>query len=104
MGKWATLNGRVVVHKDKHLSLNKLVDDFLQGEDYSLEVYKPSVQNEVAYKDYTYNLKVVCESEGYLAWKMFSDFRDILVEKGCKCDLRAGIDLWRLNVVNVKHC
>ena len=93
MGKWATLNGQVVVHKDAHLSLNKLVDDFFEGGDYSLEVYKPFTQNSDAYKEYTYNLEVICEVEGYLAWKMFSTLQEVLIEKGCKCDLRVGIDL-----------
>ena len=93
MGKWATLSGQVVVHKDKHLSLNKLVDEFLDGEDYFLDVYKPTYQNSESSQDYIYNLDINIEVDGYMAWKILSTLQKVLVEKGCHCDLRVGICL-----------
>ena len=93
MGRWATISGQVVVPKDKHLSLNKLVENFFDGEDYSLGVYKPSTFNGKDYHYYTYNLEINCEVDGYLAWEMFSTFKEVLTEGGCKCDFRARIDL-----------
>ena len=93
MGKWADLNGQVIVRKDKHLSLKKVIEDFFDGEDLSFEVYKPNFQNDILHEDYTYNLELSVEAEGIMVWEMFSDLKDTLTSQGCKCDFRVRIDI-----------
>lgn len=93
MGKWADLNGQVIVRKDKHLSLKKVIEDFFDGEDFSFEAYKPSLENNESSQDYIYNIDLNIEVDGYMAWKMFSTLQEVLVEKGCQCDLRGSINL-----------
>ena len=93
MGKWADLNGQVIVRKDKHLSLKKVIEDFFDGEDSELVVYAHPFDNRYQYTDWCYKVELSVEAESYIAWEMFSDLKDTLTQQGCKCDFRVRIDL-----------